>query len=173
MRIKDRVLVGLALGVLCLICSPTEVRDLPAALRAAAGHGIAGTFRLDTYKTGKTGYWWGEFRSQDDRTVIPLTRLDGMPGGLAKGTEVPAFIVTTRNSIWGSPTAYTGKNVNYLWLPLLATLYWSGLIVAALVWARIAVRRRRPAPPPPQAHLPPPDPGNVRAISLWLRGRDR
>jgi hypothetical protein len=105
--------------------------------------------------------------------VIPSTKLDGLPGSVAEGTAVPAFIVTTRHSMWGPPTAYTGKNVNYLWLPLVATLYWIGLVVAAAVWARIAVRRHRPAPPPPRAHLPPPDPGSVRAISLWLRGRGR
>jgi hypothetical protein len=173
-RTEHRVYVALVLVLLCLICSPTEVRDLPAALRAAAGHGIAGPFRLDTYnKSGKSGYWWGGFRSKDGRTVLPLTRLDGMPSGTPKGTEVPAFIVTTRHSIWGSPTAYTGKNMTYLWLPLVSTLYWSGLIVAAVVWVRNAVRRRRPAPPPPQAHLPPPDPGNVRALGMWLRRRDR
>lgn len=56
---------------------------------------------------------------------------------------------------------------------MLAVLYWSGLIVVALVWVRIAVRRRRPQPPPPRAHLPPPDLGNVRAISRRLRERGR
>jgi hypothetical protein len=165
-------LIAAILGVFGLICLPTRIQDLAPALRAKFSHGITGTFRLDEYRSGKTGYWHGEFRSHDGRVVIRSTKLDGLPGSTPAGSNVPAFIVTTRHTFWGPPTAYTGKNSNYLWLPVLATLYWSSLIVAGTIWIRIVLRRRRLKrfpPPPPRAHLPPPDPGNVRAIGMRLR----
>jgi hypothetical protein len=165
-------LTAAILGVLGLICLPTRIQDLAPALRAEFSHGITGTFRLDEYRSGKTGYWYGAFRSHDGRVVIRSTKLDGLPASAPAGSNVPAFIVTTRHTFWGPPTAYTGKNSNYLWLPVLTTLYWGGLIVAGTMGIRVVLRRRRlkrSPPPAPQVHLPPPDPGNVRAIGMWLR----
>ncbi|BFU46083.1 hypothetical protein [Krasilnikovia sp. MM14-A1004] len=167
----DHWWVFVLLAQIVLFFPPTAIQDLPAALRAGAGHGITGTFRLDYYHSGKSaGFWRGEFRSDDGRTVLHDIDLDGLDGHAPKGSSVPAFVITTRHSFWGR-TAYTGANANYLWQPIGATVFWTALAAAWPVRLHVLRRRRRPVPPPPPAtaHLPPADTGNVRAISLRLR----
>src|SRR4051794_12774930 len=80
------LLIPVAVAVLC---PPTRIPDLVPALRAAAGGtAVSGTFRLDSYHSSKAGRWWGEFRSDDGRTVIESTDLDGVDAHEPRGTGV-------------------------------------------------------------------------------------
>ena len=148
-HIRRRLIVVAAGWVIIggLIACGTGVALVPA-VRAAHGGGVAGTITL-TAPSGCDRYppprqrcgWFGDFRSDDGKTVRSNKELvGGLPPGAHRGDRVPARDTGDPAGVYPRDDSQSWRQLAVIFGVSLAAF----LLGSAVLWNQLSRRRRSP-----------------------------